>query len=323
MKKKVLFIGIGFYDYDQSIIEEFQRLGYDVDYYSEVPTGLKYRYHTRRNNTQKKSDIIHRTSMHIANSCSVDYDLVFVIKAEFLTQVAIDIIKQKNPNSFWILYLWDSIERIPESKSNFKNFDKIFSFDRIDCLSVEYLIFNPLFFRNEYNQKIKQIEEEEFGVYFLGWYHSDRLRLVKKIASFCKEKNIKYKAILYTGYIKYFIDIIMGGELKGNKEFLIFKSISAKINFNYILNAKSTLDIAHPSQSGLTMRTIELLGAQKKIITTNQDIVNYDFYHPNNILVINRENPILNEDFFKTDYLPISNQIREEYSIENWLKRML
>ena len=36
------------------------------------------------------------------------------------------------------------------------------------------------------------------------------------------------------------------------------------------------------------MRTIEMLGALK-MITTNAEIQNYDFYHPNNICIVDRE----------------------------------
>ncbi|MCV4677987.1 hypothetical protein OFC08_34485, partial [Escherichia coli] len=37
------------------------------------------------------------------------------------------------------------------------------------------------------------------------------------------------------------------------------------------------IDIHHPRQRGLTMRTIECIGLNKKIITTNEDIKKYDF----------------------------------------------
>lgn len=322
-RKRALFIGISFYDYDQAIIEEFNSLGYDVDYFSEVPTGVLYRYALRKNSQAKIKSYIDKTSKHIADACGSGYDIVFVIKGEFLTQQAIDIIRSKNPDSKWVLYLWDSIGRIPGSKKIFENFDSVYSFDRIDCLSNQNLIFNPLFFRKEYDARLYDKQELKYDLYFLGWYHSDRLRLAKKLVNFCRKFNLKPKVILYTGYVNYIFHVLLGKELKGNREFLIFKSIMASINFDFIMKSKSTLDIAHPMQSGLTMRTIELLGARKKIITTNGDIVHYDFYHPDNILVIDRENPEFTEDFFEKEYVPVSEGIVEYYSISNWLKRML
>lgn len=321
-KKRALFIGISFYDYDQAIIEEFNALGYDVDYFSEVPTGLLYRYYLRTNNKDKIQAYIDRTSMHIADACGSGYDCIFVIKGEYLTQPAIDKIRSKNPDSKWVLYLWDSIGRIPESKKIFENFDSVYSFDRIDCLSNKNLIFNPLFFRKEYDSRSNGNQEIKYDIYFLGWYHSDRLKLAKKIVNFCSANYLNHKVILYTGYVNYLFHVLLGKELKGNKQYLIFKSITAKMNFDFIMKSKSTLDIAHPLQSGLTMRTIELLGAQKKIITTNGDIVHYDFYNPDNVLVIDRDSPILTKEFFEVPYVPVSENIIEKYSINNWLKRM-
>lgn len=322
-RQKALFIGIGFYDYDQAIINEFNSLGYDVDYFSEFPAGIPYRYYLRRNNKDKIKLYNERRSMYIANSSKSDYDLIFVIKGECLSQGAIDKIKSKNPNSKWVLYLWDSIVRIPQSKITAKNFDNVYSFDRADCLENKEFIFNPLFFRREYDRKLYGEMEVKYDLYFLGWYHSDRLKLVKKIVNFCKKEALHYKVILYTGYMNYLLHKLIGKELKGNKEYLIFKSISAKMNLDLIMKSKATLDIAHPQQTGLTMRTIELLGAQKKIITTNSDIVNYDFYDPQNILVIDRENPNFDTDFFKTDFNPTPDSILHKYSISEWLKRML
>lgn len=322
-RKRALFIGIGFYDYDQAIINEFNSLGYDVDYFSEFPAGIPYRYYLRTNNKDKVKSYKERTSMNIAIACKSGYDLIFVIKGECLSQGAIDKIKSKNPNSKWVLYLWDSIVRIPQSKITAKNFDKVYSFDRADCLENKEFIFNPLFFRREYDRRLYGEMEVKFDLYFLGWYHSDRLKLVKKIVNFCKREGLHYKVILYTGYMNYLLHKLVGKELKGNKEYLIFKSITAKMNLELIMKSKATLDIAHPQQTGLTMRTIELLGAQKKIITTNSDIVNYDFYDPQNILVIDRENPDFDTDFFKTEFNPTPDQILFKYSIKEWLRRML
>ena len=71
------------------------------------------------------------------------------------------------------------------------------------------------------------------------------------------------------------------------------------------------------------MRVYESLAMRKKLITTNSDIVNYNLYNPNTILIIDRENPILNLSFFETNFQPINEEIMHEYSIESWLKRML
>lgn len=324
-EKKVLIIGIGFYDYEKLIIDQFKMLNYNVDYFCEVPQNtIIYRFYSRVNNLRKLEQFRSTLSYKIANDCGENYDLVFIIKCEYLTIEAIEKIKIKSPSAKFVLYLWDSIARFKEIKKKFKFFDEIYSFDRLDCLSNSLINFNPLFYRSEYVSTIQKSNADYiYDIYHLGLYHSDRLVLIREIAEYCSQNNIKHKMILYTGYFSYLYQKLFGGELKGNKQYLIFKAISANENRENILHSKVTLDIAHELQSGLTMRTIELLGMQRKIITTNSDIVNYNFYHPNNILIIDRKNPVLSKAFFESDFIPISTDIISQYSISNWLNKML
>ena len=48
-------------------------------------------------------------------------------------------------------------------------------------------------------------------------------------------------------------------------------------------DSRCILDAPQAGQVGLTIRTIECLGAKRKLVTTNSDIKNYDFYNENNI----------------------------------------
>lgn len=75
-------------------------------------------------------------------------------------------------------------------------------------------------------------------------------------------------------------------------------------------------------QKALTERCFNAMYLGKKLITTNKDIVNYDFYSENNIYVYNEEKGIdFNAKFFNTDFEPIAGY--EKYSLTNWLKTLL
>lgn len=321
--KKVLFIGIGFYDYELSIVEEFKALGYEVDYFSEHPAETyAYRFYIRTNNISKIEAIRAKHSNDIVEKSGSDYDLVMIIKCEYFTIAALEKLKSKNPNARFVLYMWDSLTRFRMVESKFRFFDTIYSFDRFDCKADNRLIFHPLFYRNEYLHSYDNKLKTDYDLYHLGWCHSDRLKLIKEIAFQLDQKSLRYSLTLYAGYISYLLDSVFGGALKGCRKYLIFKPISAKENFKSILKSKVILDITHPDQTGLTMRTVEMIGAEKKLITTNRDVVNYDFYNPNNILIIDRENPVLDMGFFDTEYMQIPNEIKTKYSIRNWLKKM-
>jgi hypothetical protein len=260
INKKVLFIGIGFYDYEDSIISEFNKLNYDVDYFCEVPKNtINLRYYSRLKNEKKINEINKFHNLKIIKESGSNYDLVFIIKCENINLDTLNSLREKSPNANFVLYLWDSIVRISNIESKFKFFDKVYSFDRLDCLSNNMLNFNPLFFRDEYRKYDKE-DENVYDVYHLGWYHTDRLNIIKNIAKYCNNNNLKHKFLLFTGFFSFLTHLIFGGELRSSLKYLIFKPLSLQDNRKNIMCSKIVLDIAHPDQSGLTMRTIELVG---------------------------------------------------------------
>ena len=98
-----------------------------------------------------------------------------------------------------------------------------------------------------------------------------------------------------------------------------YEPLSNKDILHIIEQSRIVIDIQHPKQTGLTMRTIEMLGAKRKLITTNADVKLYDFYRPENISVIDRKSPKLDEVFLKSNYVSIDEGIYRKYSIDNWL----
>jgi hypothetical protein len=86
--------------------------------------------------------------------------------------------------------------------------------------------------------------------------------------------------------------------------------------------SKCVLDSAQAGQLGLTIRVLEALGAQKKLITTNEDVVNYDFYDEENIYVYDGKSFNFDSPFFKKPYKKIDESIYEKYSLRSWLKEM-
>lgn len=102
-----------------------------------------------------------------------------------------------------------------------------------------------------------------------------------------------------------------------------YTPLSEKEMRQVYINSKCVLDSAQAGQVGLTIRVIEALGAKKKIITTNADVKEYDFYRPENIYIYDESKGIdLNSVFFKSEYQKIEDRIYKKYSLENWIKRI-
>ncbi|HHA1983717.1 TPA: hypothetical protein ACOED4_004740, partial [Enterobacter ludwigii] len=103
-----------------------------------------------------------------------------------------------------------------------------------------------------------------------------------------------------------------------------FKSLKEDDVISVVVNSKCILDISHPLQQGLTMRSIETLGAKRKLITTNKSIINYDFFDENNILVVDNtvtKNQV--DEFLQRKYKLLEAEIYNKYSVNYWVQDFL
>lgn len=317
--EKVLFIGLDFFGYDEAICKELRDRGYKIDFFSGLtPLTFFRKVFIRLGIKSYLKKGVENYQNYLISQINSNYDIVFVIGGIETSKSFVNKLKDKNPNAKYILYLWDSFERMPNIELVLHCFDCVYSFDRLDCLSSTQMIFLPLFYRTEYYKE--SINDAKFDIYHLGSQHSNRLRIIKQVALQCDKNNLSYKFRLRVGKITYWRNVIFGGQLRGAKRFLIFEDWSHSKNASLIEEAKAILDIQHPTQKGLTMRTIELLAMRKKIITTNEDIVNYDFYFPENVFIIDAENPKIDKEFFIKPSVILDKMLIEKYSIKNWVK---
>ena len=88
-------------------------------------------------------------------------------------------------------------------------------------------------------------------------------------------------------------------------------------------NSKCVIDVENAGQHGLTMRSIEILGLKRKLITTNKDIKNYDFYNSSNVFILDRKNPVMDMEFFNVPYQMLEDDMYKKYSLENWIFEVL
>ena len=108
---------------------------------------------------------------------------------------------------------------------------------------------------------------------------------------------------------------------KDHKEFH-FTPLNETQLIDVYTSTKCVLDCPQKGQTGLTIRVIEALGSKKKIITTNKDILNYDFYRRENIYVFSDKFDF-DDVFFNSEYKDIPIEIYKKYSLKNWLLEIL
>ncbi len=326
--KKILFLAPSFFGYENKIKLKMIEMGAIVDFYDvrSVTSAfekalLKISPNIFTIKTSKYYDKILRENK------GKDYDFVFIVKCDMISCQILDRIRKNYKNAFFCLYLWDSIKNIQGIHAKFKYFDRVLSFDRIDAKNNKGIIFRPLFFLDEYRRtKVCPTENEyQFDLSFLGTIHSDRFAIIKEIRKICDDWGLKFFSFQYlqSGFMYYCYKILKNEFRETSKNDFNYEKLESVNIAEIVDKSKVILDIQHPQQTGLTMRTIEMIGMNKKLITTNQDIKNYDFYDPYNILVIDRKNIKIPKEFFDAEYRPIDEKIYEKYYIESWINDIL
>jgi len=324
--ERVLMLCAGFFGYEKRISDALRNAGYEVDLYDERPSAGFFGKSCVRYNLHLYYPVIRRYYQRIIEKNRDNgYKYVFVVKGEAVSETVIKMLRQAYPTARFILYLWDSVDNIPDCRRRMREYDRVLTFDPEDARTYG-LVFRPLFYCNEFTKR-KTVEQEGADVFtfdfaFIGTAHSDRPRIAGQLQRQCGQRGGRCYLNLYLPHILvfYYHKLLNPAYRHVHKEEINFTPMcSAEINAVYE-RSRCILDVEHNKQHGLTIRTIEMIGLQKKLITTNAAIKQYDFYRPANICVIDRENPVLDVNFLKTSYEALPDEIYEKYSIGKWIK---
>lgn len=318
--KCVLFFSPAFFGYENKIKDKMENLGAHVDMFDERSVSKSHQkallkinpsiYHKR---TEKYYfDIFEKVKQN-------HYDFILFVKCDMPTDNVLKAYKDTFKKAKMCLHMWDSIKNIPNVESKFKYFDYISSFDRQDSLNYPSIEFRPLFYCDEYCKECGN--SFKYDICFIGTIHSDRYKIIREICDKAQKLNMTVYTypFLQSKFIYYFYKLTKKEFRKTKISDFRFDKISAEEISNIVNQSKAVIDIQHPKQTGLTMRTIEMIGMNKKLITTNEDIINYDFYDSNNIQIIDRNNPNLNKEIFVSDYKKLDNEIYNKYSLKQWV----
>lgn len=163
-----------------------------------------------------------------------------------------------------------------------------------------------------------------------------KMTLIKNV-----DRRVDIKTEVSPEYDFYFIGKTKGREKiiaalkrnlssKGYKlNFIVINSYKDAItplqNIYNSANSKCIVDIVSPifCQTGLTLRPFDALFLNRKVITNASNIIECDFYNPNNIYVIKDENLDGIESFMNLPYQQIDSKIVNSYEINNWINQFL
>lgn len=325
---KALLIMPQFFEYPEAICKELKDIGYEVDFFDDRPStkGLVKAI------IRVKKDLIgiyikryfEKMMQYVREQ---DYDVVIVISGQsfsFNEDMMLEL-KECQRRAFFVLYQWDSEENFPYIKRMQKYFDRCYSFDREDVKRNKNLKFLPLFYTRKYEEIAKRKNKQfDYDFSFIGTAHPKKYKFINQISRQLKDRYPNQFIYFYfPSKIVYYYRKLKNPELrKAKRKEFHFVSIKGEELNRIIENSRCILDSPQDGQTGLTIRVLEALGSKKKLITTNKDIRNYDFYREENIYVYDGAID-LNSVFFIKEYKEVEYEIYKKYSLENWLKTIL
>lgn len=248
---------------------------------------------------------------------------VLVIKGQALSCAAIQRMKAAFPQARFTLYFWDSYKNMSaDSPDKVQFFDRAFTFDPVDAGNDPRLEYRALFYLDEYAHL--PAVEQDIDLFFFGTVHSDRYKVMNQLER-ALSPGLRVKKILYfNSRLVYWARRVFDPSFWGaRKSEFVFKPVAKAELRTLLARSRAVIDIERPIQSGLTMRTLETVGAHKKLLTTNPFAQRTDIYHPHNVLVIDRAGMTVPNEFFDTPFEPLGEQIEQKYSLDGWLDEVL
>lgn len=313
---KIHIISFDYWGYDAKIANKLNDMGYQTvhiklsDFHYKYPN-LKAKISNFFSKIFFKKNIKKiKTEEYILNQLKIAgiQDKIIVINPERISKNCH--LQIKRYAKTYIAYLYDSIDRY-NTKDLINNvvFDKVFTFDKIDAKNHN-LSFLPNYIHLEKTNNQKTPKYKVFSISSID----ERYQTINAIIEYFDNINIPHETI--------FFDKKEPSKLKKSATFTKQKLTQSQIQ-EKIEDADIILDVLRKNQNGLSFRIFDALALNKKIITTNQSIKEYDFFNPNNIFVWDENSKEIPKSFFDLPYEELDEKILKKYSLKNWINTLL
>ncbi|MFM0505057.1 CgeB family protein [Paraburkholderia caffeinilytica] len=321
-KSTVLLIAPLYFGYDQLLAQCLRDRDVEVDCLPDRPFNSsvgKAMIRLNRNVVLPYADRFYKS--RVAEFGRQSYDAIWIVQGEAISPALLKWIKREFPGTPVVWYLWDSFRNKPALLDNLSYFDSVFTFDPQDARQFG-IGFQPLFFSPQY-AAIEANPTPAYDMCFIGTGHEDRFRVVQSLKAACPEKRF-YTFFYLQSPLLYGTRRLTDKNLAKTKPSdFSFKKMAQQEVKRIVGESQTVIDVQHSAQRGLTMRTLEVLGARRKLITTNVEIKAYDFYDPNNIAIVDRRNPAVSAAFLEQPYREIAPAIRSKYSISGFVEAVV
>lgn len=184
---------------------------------------------------------------------------------------------------------------------------QLYSWDIQDCNKYD-LIYQ----RSSYEEKLAVVGlPNKYDLCFIG-VDKGRYKSIKALEEYSKKNGLRF----FT-------------HICANHNFLKWTHSYYKSPIPYeeylaaTMQSSCIVDFVQKGQSGTTMRTMEAIFLNKKLISNNPLLKEMDFYHPENIFIAEDDSYEGLVSFLKTDMVPVEPEVLVRYTYPEWRKAIL
>lgn len=253
----------------------------------------------------------------------VKYENILIIKPEEYSPKTIKLLQAICKNKI-VGYLWDGIR--PNFVNNLHKsrslLQKLYSFDKNDIVNYPNLKMDFYTNFSPFENRIISYNNRDTDLFYIGGIGG---KLIEQ------RRDIMLERFLSQIDDRLDINIFIHEE----EESLKIKSKNITYTKQYLSlfdslgrtkKAKCVLDICKNHHIGLSFRFFDCLSTETKLVTNNRDVQNYDFYCPENIMIVDYEKDILNQiefkKFIERPYKKLPEDIISKYRINHWIENI-
>lgn len=326
--RSALLITPAFFGYERDIVSELEHQGYVTTFLDERPSNsalARAILRVRKDLIGPRVDAYYRAKADQFEQQR--FDLVIVIKAEVVPRWFLEKLRDQNPEARLVFYTFDAIDNAPNCLDVIDLFDARMSFDHDDVAARPDFDYLPLFYTPDFRPLADSClgTPRKHSLSFVGTLHSKRYAFTQRLFR-GRARTFGFffvQARWYFAVVKYLTREHRSVPWRD----VSFRPLKRDEIAEIFRESFAVLDMQRAGQSGLTMRTFEVLASGSILLTTNAAIEREPFYDAARIVLVSEDISELDAEsaLAKLEKLPVPTGAPEgfdAYSLEAWVRRL-
>lgn len=207
------------------------------------------------------------------------YDIALIFKGRGMSKKLLE--RMRESADFIVGYNWDSFKLNRAPLKWYKFADKYYTFDYRDADKFSLPIV-------ELFSASKSVTEDKIFKYEVSAVvrnHSGRLGYIDKVLSILKPSSI-FLFVYELNIFTFIINFVKSPRLYFKyRQYISFKPLKYEAYSDAIKSSEFTIDYAHYTQTGITMRCFEAINTKTKIITNNKYTKRSIYFDDSNCII--------------------------------------